>query len=299
MQHGNANAVALGNWQVNCNDVPSFQDALWVQYSPHLAELAECITEADKTTYRCVEGSKMQENIKSYIYVVTSGKKNFIFANGLISGKISGTIIQEDNLQKWTKESLQLSATPYTIIILKYGLAIQNKDQFNAFSKCCFQPAQQDKSGNAIDEMHCQVIEQLKKMWGSQLSSKNITWRIWAGFILELPAHQHKRAIENPPPINVLNLFHCIPSNEAQQLNQVRQVASFMLQKSLHNAESALKVCNARYEVLEHVFTSHMCLSHGFFDSMHAIEISRSSETFQEILLADDIDHVENFDNAM
>ncbi|KAJ1549143.1 hypothetical protein HK096_000478, partial [Nowakowskiella sp. JEL0078] len=69
--------------------------------------------------------------------------------------------------------------------------------------------------------------------------------------------------------------------------------------ESLHNAESALKVCNARYEVLECVFTSHMRLSHGFFDSVHAIEISGSSETFQEILLADDIDHAENSDNAM
>ncbi|KAJ1567201.1 hypothetical protein HK096_010642 [Nowakowskiella sp. JEL0078] len=158
MQHGNANAVALRNWQVSYNNVLSFWDALWVQYSPHLAELAECITEADNTTYRCVEGR---------------------------------TIIQEDNLQKWTEESLQLSATPHTIIILKYGL-----------------PAQQDKSGNATDEMHYQVIEQLKKTWGSQLSSKDITWRIWVGLILELPAHQHEQAIENPPPSNVLNLFH-------------------------------------------------------------------------------------------
>ncbi|KAJ1559561.1 hypothetical protein HK096_000174, partial [Nowakowskiella sp. JEL0078] len=71
--------------------------------------------------------------------------------------------------------------------------------------------------------MHHAMIDQLQGIWGSCLSGKDIVWRIWAGEILNLLAHKQKQSACNPPLSDILSLFHGIPANKAQQLNQLWQ----------------------------------------------------------------------------
>ncbi|KAK1929638.1 hypothetical protein P3T76_014855 [Phytophthora citrophthora] len=91
--------------------------------------------------------------------------------------------------------------------VYKYGNEISTVGHLADFEDQCVGPAATDRGGAATEDLHQLMIGSLKEKWSATFTSQDISWRLWASFVLKKPRPQHEREIVKGPPPNLVAQF--------------------------------------------------------------------------------------------
>ncbi|KAL3668411.1 hypothetical protein V7S43_006499 [Phytophthora oleae] len=178
-------------------------------------------------------------------------------------------------LDPWTsaKNRRYLSKTQHETVLLfvyKYGNEISTVGHLADFEDQCIGPAATDRGGAATEELHQLMISSLKEKWGATFIAQDISWRMWASFVLKKPRPQHEREIAKGPPPNLVTQFRPASSASDQHLQRVQRSVK-MAKKVVQGMQAKIKHFEQTVQVLHTAIVSMNQMLENRMDVIEAI----------------------------
>ncbi|KAJ3250759.1 hypothetical protein HK103_003184 [Boothiomyces macroporosus] len=171
---------------IDCNNGVELKEKVWEVYQSKLANAAQL-----------VDGVYVDENRPNIAEM-----ENYIYMRRHRRSTPFGS-----NITPSTLLSLQNSAEPIEVHILKYSNVLKLKDHWISFKKECLDPPLTDRSGAISNETIHQYVNQLRNNH-PELRGDFVNWAEWARWILNNnPPDRWEALARDRPPPNISNQF--------------------------------------------------------------------------------------------
>ncbi|KAJ3268498.1 hypothetical protein HDV01_002701 [Terramyces sp. JEL0728] len=169
---------------IDCNNGLELREKVWEAFEPKLVNGAKLVD----GVFRIDENRPTSTEMDNYIYM-RRHRRSTPF----------GTNIPPSTLQ-----SLQNSAEPVEVHILKYSNVLKLKDHWNSFRKECLDPPLTDRSGAISNELVHEYVDRLRTNH-PELSGDYVNWARW--ILNNNPPDRWDTLTRDGPPPNLSNQF--------------------------------------------------------------------------------------------
>jgi hypothetical protein len=219
---------------LQCDGVESLKTILWEKYNQYVQKEAIVRETAEGITYQLKEEAAEESDISKFLYFFHNNRQCMLDSS-----------LTENKLATFSRTSESVF-----LFILKYSTSILDRNMFMQLSMKVLNPRSQDRSGSASEEIHQEMIQELKEIHADHYVSEEINWRLWANHILRLPVPQQSNAKLEPPPGPIIHLFAHSPRNSDLRLNQIKESFSGAM-AMIKSLENHLKDINSSREILK------------------------------------------------
>jgi hypothetical protein len=103
-----------------------------------------------------------------------------------------------------------------------YSKSVSSNALFSVVKKTLLQPERRDRANAATTQSLITLKAELKEKH-HQYTAMDISWQLWANYILHSEPHLHSTLIEDCPPSHLIHFFSRVPVNEAEILDITRR----------------------------------------------------------------------------
>lgn len=274
---GSTKKSGIGTWVIDCEHTEDFMPLVWQKATPHIVRGITMTDNEGAITCSWMEGTPTIDNIHMFVEIYDDAGKRAIAWD-----RIDGAKLQS------------IGNRGYRVIVYRYSKNIANKGNFELAKRTLINNISTDRSGAGTLSEEDILLERLVQLHSQQLSgSSQMSWNIWANYILSKPSAIREDLIQTGPPICIAHMFHPVhtPAEvELSNLNQVNKIGLDMIQRLKRESKKIRKGLDLLDYALS-IYENQFKIRSQSNDI--PTEGTESAEMLAQISNAMDIDHAE------